>query len=66
MIGTLLESPGLYFDVPEEELEAYALIPAMGPTCLWFQPYELEKSAGSFGLPRGGPPIRSGRWRKAR
>jgi pyrroline-5-carboxylate reductase len=50
MVGTLLESLGRYFDVPEYDLEAYAVISAMGPTYLWFQLYELEKIAVSFGL----------------
>ncbi|MCM8784579.1 MAG: NAD(P)-binding domain-containing protein [Candidatus Omnitrophica bacterium] len=36
--------------VDEEKLEAYALLTAMGPTYLWFQLYELEKIAVSFGL----------------
>jgi pyrroline-5-carboxylate reductase len=48
--GTLLESLGRYFEVPEEDLEAYAVISAIGPTYLWFQLYELEKIAVSFGL----------------
>lgn len=50
MVGTLLESLGRYIDVPEQDLEAYAVISAMGPTCLWFQLYELEQIAVSFGL----------------
>lgn len=50
MMGTLLESLGLYFEVPEQDLEAYAVISAMGPTYLWFQLYELEKIAVSFGF----------------
>lgn len=49
-ISTLLELIGTYFEVPEGDLEAYALISAMGPTYLWFQLYELEKIAISFGL----------------
>ena len=40
------ESP----EVPEEKLEAYAIITAMGPTYLWFQLYELLNIAKSFGL----------------
>ena len=50
MVGTLLESLGRYFDTDEQDLEAYAVISAMGPTYLWFQLYELEKIAMSFGL----------------
>ncbi|MBP1929976.1 pyrroline-5-carboxylate reductase [Methanolinea mesophila] len=41
---------GGFPEVPEQDLEAYAVITAMGPTYLWFQLYELEKVAGSFGL----------------
>jgi pyrroline-5-carboxylate reductase len=50
MVGTLLESLGRYFEVPEQDPEAYAVISAMGPACLWFQLFELEKIAVSFGL----------------
>jgi len=49
-ISTLLELLGSYSEVPEEDLEADAVISAMGPTYLWFQLYELEKIAVSFGL----------------
>ena len=34
----------------EEKLEAYAILTAMGPTYLWFQLYELQEIAKSFGL----------------
>jgi pyrroline-5-carboxylate reductase len=37
-------------EVAEENLEAYAVITAMGPTYLWFQLFELEALAESFGL----------------
>lgn len=37
-------------EVPEANLEAYAIITAMGPTYLWFQLNELVKIAQSFGL----------------
>lgn len=37
--------------VPEEQLEAYAVLTAMGPTYLWFQFDQLRQLAGSFGLP---------------
>ncbi|MDD1715496.1 MAG: NAD(P)-binding domain-containing protein, partial [Methanolinea sp.] len=47
----LLESISHLIDVPEQDLEAYAIISAMGPTYLWFQLYELERIAESFGLP---------------
>jgi pyrroline-5-carboxylate reductase len=36
--------------VPEEQLEAYAVLTAMGPTYLWFQLYELQTIGVSFGL----------------
>jgi pyrroline-5-carboxylate reductase len=49
-LGTLLELVGSYCEVPEGDLEAYALISAMGPTYIWFQLYELETIAVSFGL----------------
>lgn len=37
-------------EVAEEKLEAYAVITAMGPTYLWFQLYEIETLARSFGM----------------
>lgn len=37
-------------EIPEEHLEAYAIVTAMGPTYLWFQLYELLELAQSFGL----------------
>lgn len=37
-------------EVPEENLEAYAILTAMGPTYLWFQLYELQEIGRSFGL----------------
>ncbi len=37
-------------EVPEEQLEAYAIIAAMGPTYFWPQLYELKSLAESFGL----------------
>jgi pyrroline-5-carboxylate reductase len=37
-------------EVAEGKLEAYAVITAMGPTYLWFQLYELEALAQSFGM----------------
>ncbi|NLI16560.1 MAG: NAD(P)-binding domain-containing protein [candidate division Zixibacteria bacterium] len=39
-------------EVPEEELEAYAVITAMGPTYLWFQLYELQTIAEKIGIKR--------------
>jgi pyrroline-5-carboxylate reductase len=46
LFHTLGECP----EVPEELLEAYAIITAMGPTYLWFQLYELQELAKSFGI----------------
>ncbi len=40
------ESP----EVPERDLEAYAMISAMGPTYLWFQWQALRELAREFGL----------------
>lgn len=37
-------------EVPEQNLEAYAVITAMGPTYLWFQLAELTRLAETFGL----------------
>ncbi len=37
-------------EVEESKLEAYAVLTAMGPTYLWFQLYELQELAQSFGL----------------
>src|SRR5512139_460716 len=39
-------------EVPEETLEAYAIIAAMGPTYLWYQLYELIDLGCEFGLSR--------------
>lgn len=38
--------------VPEEDLEAYAVLAAMGPTYFWFQWEELEALGAGFGLDR--------------
>ena len=37
-------------EVPEETVEAYALLVAMGPTYLWFQLEELRRLGREFGL----------------
>ena len=39
-------------EVPENTLEAYAMVSAMGPTYLWFQLQTLRELAVSFGLAR--------------
>jgi len=46
----LLSPLGALPEVPEVDLETYAVITAMGPTYLWPQLYELESLAESFGL----------------
>jgi len=38
-------------EVPEHDLEAYAVLTGMGPTYLWYQLYELADLGRSFGLP---------------
>jgi pyrroline-5-carboxylate reductase len=37
--------------VPEDHLEAYAVLTAMGPTYIWFQLQQLRELGQSFGLP---------------
>jgi pyrroline-5-carboxylate reductase len=49
-IEALLDSLGAHPTVPEEALEAYAILAAMGPTYFWFQWQTLREIAGSFGL----------------
>jgi pyrroline-5-carboxylate reductase len=49
-IETLLDGLGAHPVVPEESLEAYAILAAMGPTYFWFQWQALRELAGSFGL----------------
>lgn len=49
-ILSLLRPLGECPEVPESDLEAYAILTAMGPTYLWFQLYELQKLGKSFGL----------------
>jgi pyrroline-5-carboxylate reductase len=39
-------------EVPEEMLEAYAIVAAMGPTYLWYQLYQLVDLGCQFGLDR--------------
>ena len=46
----LLSSLGECPEVPEEKLEAYAVLSAMGPTYLWFQLQTLREVAAGFGL----------------
>jgi pyrroline-5-carboxylate reductase len=49
-IEALLGSLGAHPVVPEETLEAYAILSGMGPTYFWFQWQTLRELAGSFGL----------------
>ena len=49
-VKTVLDGLGAHPEVPEETLEAYAILAAMGPTYFWFQWQTLRELAGSFGL----------------
>jgi pyrroline-5-carboxylate reductase len=49
-IEALLDGLGAHPVVPEETLEAYAILAAMGPTYFWFQWQALRELAGTFGL----------------
>jgi len=49
-IEALLDSLGVHPVVPEDALEAYAILAAMGPTYFWFQWQTLRDLAASFGL----------------
>jgi len=51
-LAALLAPLGRRPEVPEPDLEAYAVLTGMGPTYLWFQLYELLSLAESFGLGR--------------
>src|SRR3972149_6003511 len=48
----LLQPLGELPEVAEENLEAYAILTAMGPTYFWPQLYELQALAEEFGLSR--------------
>lgn len=48
LVRPLGETP----EVPEDALEAYAILAAMGPTYLWPQLYELTELGVAFGLDR--------------
>jgi pyrroline-5-carboxylate reductase len=52
-IETLLDGLGLHPVVPEETLEAYAILAAMGPTYFWFQWQGLREIAAGLGLATG-------------
>ena len=49
-ITVLLSPLGECPEVPEEKLEAYAVLSAMGPAYLWFQLQTLREVAAGFGL----------------
>ncbi len=49
-VASLFRALGEFPEVAEDKLEAYAILAAMGPTYLWFQLYELQTIAESFGL----------------
>jgi pyrroline-5-carboxylate reductase len=49
-LAELLDPLGEHPEVPEETLEAYAVLAAMGPTYFWFQWQTLRELAASFGL----------------
>jgi pyrroline-5-carboxylate reductase len=48
----LLAPLGACPEVPEDTLEAYAIVAAMGPTYLWYQLYQLVDLGCQFGLTR--------------
>ena len=48
-LGALGECP----EVPDEHLEAYAILTAMGPTYFWYQLEQLEELGAGFGLDPG-------------
>ncbi len=48
----LLAPLGACPHVPEDTLEAYAILAAMGPTYLWYQLYQLIELGCQFGLSR--------------
>jgi pyrroline-5-carboxylate reductase len=50
-VARLLAPLGAAPEVPESQLEAYAVIAAMGPTYLWFQLDLLATLGREFGLP---------------
>lgn len=49
-VERLLAPLGAYLEVPEDQLEVYAVLAAMGPTYFWPQLYELKKLGEAFGL----------------
>ena len=51
-LKVLFDALGSCPEVPEKDLEAYAILAAMGPTYFWFQWDELENLGAGFGLTR--------------
>ncbi|MDW7760190.1 MAG: NAD(P)-binding domain-containing protein [Acidobacteriota bacterium] len=51
-LHSLFSALGECPEVPEKDLEAYAVLAAMGPTYFWFQWEELEALGAGFGLDR--------------
>ncbi|MFQ5736472.1 MAG: pyrroline-5-carboxylate reductase family protein [Thermodesulfobacteriota bacterium] len=49
-LKAVFERLGACPEVPEEDLEAYSILTAIGPTYLWFQLFELAGIATSLGL----------------
>ncbi len=47
---TFFDNWGTTPEVPEDHLEAYAILSAMGPTYFWFQWQELQHLGKEFGL----------------
>jgi pyrroline-5-carboxylate reductase len=52
LVRALFEPLGAFPEVPEDTLEAYAIVAAMGPTYLWYQCYQLIDLGCEFGLTR--------------
>jgi pyrroline-5-carboxylate reductase len=51
-VRALFDPLGAFPEVPEDALEAYAIVAAMGPTYLWYQLYQLIDLGCRFGLTR--------------
>jgi pyrroline-5-carboxylate reductase len=51
-VRALFDPLGACPEVPEESLEAFAIVAAMGPTYLWYQMYHLIDLGCGFGLTR--------------
>jgi pyrroline-5-carboxylate reductase len=49
-LSALFAPWGIWPEVPEQDLEAYAILTGMGPTYYWYQWQALRDAAGQFGL----------------